>query len=304
MKDEFLATLSHELRTPLNSVLGWARLLAERQARSRRRPTQGDAGDRARRLGAVAPDRRSARRLAHRQRQAGNLDRGRRCVQPLVEAAVESLRPAAAAKQIALDVSISIRRSVRSKPTPIGFSRSSGISCRTRSSSRPPAGRVDRRRERRRRRDASDRCPTRASASSPAIAAHLFERFRQGDSSSTRQYGGLGLGLDIVRHLVELHGGTVTAAERGRRSRLAVRSAPAAAAGDDVCGRTRRTPAERSVSARHHRAGGRRRPASRSRFARATLEQYGAHRRHRDVARAKRASGSRASRRTSSSAIC
>jgi CheY-like chemotaxis protein len=49
----------------------------------------------------------------------------------------------------------------------------------------------------------------------PAVAAHLFQRFRQGDSSSTREHGGLGLGLGIVRHVVELHGGTVTAASGG-----------------------------------------------------------------------------------------
>ena len=52
----------------------------------------------------------------------------------------------------------------------------------------------------------------------PDVAAHLFERFRQGDSSTTRQYGGLGVGLGIVRHVVELHGGIVTASSGGENT--------------------------------------------------------------------------------------
>ena len=52
----------------------------------------------------------------------------------------------------------------------------------------------------------------------PEVAAHLFERFRQGDSSSTREHGGLGLGLGIVRHVVELHGGTVSASSGGENA--------------------------------------------------------------------------------------
>ena len=212
LKDEFLSTLSHELRTPLNSVLGWARLLAGGKL---------DAAQTARAVQAIeragwAQSRLIEDLLDVSRIVAGKLDLNTRpiVVPPLVEAAVESLRPAAEAKRIVVDVrDRRIARSDRRRRRP------------------PAAGGVEPglerhqvhadRRPRQRPPDLETTtsfvrsCPTSGVGFSPDVAAHLFERFRQGDASSTRQHGGLGLGLGIVRHVVELHGGTVTAASAG-----------------------------------------------------------------------------------------
>jgi PAS domain S-box-containing protein len=211
LKDEFLATLSHELRTPMNAIFGWARML---------------------RTGAVGPDRvdRALEAIERNSRVqiqliADLLDvsriitgRIRLTIRPLdlapvIGAAVDSVRPSALAKGVKLEsVCAPDAGPVTGDPdrlqqvfwnlliNAIKFT--------------PRGGHVEIRLER----AASKVLVTVTDTGvgiNPELLSHVFERFRQGDSSITRAYGGLGLGLAIVRHLVELHGGSVRAESRG-----------------------------------------------------------------------------------------
>jgi signal transduction histidine kinase/CheY-like chemotaxis protein len=211
VKDEFLATLSHELRTPLNSVLGWARLLASGKLDREQTRRAIESIERA----GWAQSRLIEDLLDISQIVGGKLQISpqRAAVQPLVTAAVDALRPAAEAKNISLsewlDPDIG--------PIAVDPNRIQQIVWNLVSNAikfTPNGGRVD----------------VRVAAQNselvltvhdtgvgfdPQVARHLFERFRQGDSSTTRQFGGLGLGLGIVRHLAELHGGTVSASSAG-----------------------------------------------------------------------------------------
>ena len=210
-KDEFLAVLSHELRTPLNSVLGWSRLLGTGKL------------DSARAARAIAAIERAGWAQSHliddlldmSRIVAGTFQivpRDTR-VQLIVQEAVDALRPAADAKQIALDV--------RLDPTiglvivdPDRFRQVAWNLISNAIKFTPNGGQVV----------VSlvmqpfELCLTvhdSGSGFTPETAARLFQRFRQGDGSSTREHGGLGLGLSIVRHVVELHGGTVIAESPG-----------------------------------------------------------------------------------------
>ena len=211
LKDEFLATLSHELRTPLNSVLGWARLLASGKL---------DEAQTARAVGAIeragwAQSRLIEDLLDLSRSVAGTLELSIRptAVPPLVESAVESLRPAAEAKRITVSVTVDPAL----EPIAADADRLKQILWNLLSNAikfTPSGGSVD---VLVGATDAELRLIVRDTGIgfNPAVAAHLFERFRQGDSSTTREHGGLGLGLGLVRHLVELHGGVATASSGG-----------------------------------------------------------------------------------------
>lgn len=211
MKDEFLATLSHELRTPLTSLLGWACLL---------RGPELDAALLDKGLEAIERNAKVQTQLINDLLDVSRIISGklRLEVQPIgvssvIEAAITVVRPAADAK--------SIRLTYIHEP---GLGAISGDSARLQQvvwnllsnavKFTPEGGRIEVRLEQR---DSHAQLTVSDTGRgiSPAFLPRVFDRFRQEDSSATRDYGGLGLGLAIVRHLVELHGGTVLAESDG-----------------------------------------------------------------------------------------
>jgi signal transduction histidine kinase/CheY-like chemotaxis protein len=213
-KDEFLATLSHELRTPLNAILGWARLLASGKL---------DAAQAAKGIQAIERAGWTQSRLIEDLLDMSRIVSGRLAisirptlVQPLVDTAVEAHRPAAEAKHIVLDLDLDPALGpIEADPDRFHQIVWNLISNAIKFT--PAGGRITVRL----RTDEAHVCLSVQDTGigfEPGVAAHLFERFRQGDSSPTRQYGGLGLGLGIVRHLAELHGGTVAASSAGADS--------------------------------------------------------------------------------------
>ena len=211
MKDEFLATISHELRTPLQAILGWSRLLQTGSLPSEE-VSQG--------LEIIERNARAQTRIIEDLLETSRIISGKVRLEvdeidlgTLIEAAVDSVRPAAAAKGIALELDLdpSARRtsgdanrlqqvfwnllSNSIKFTPAGGSVEVSLGGSGRN---------------------VEICVTDTGAGiRPEFLDHIFERFRQADSSTTRRHRGLGLGLAIVRHIVELHGGVVRAASEG-----------------------------------------------------------------------------------------
>ena len=213
LKDEFLTTLSHELRTPLNSVLGWARLLAS----GKLDPAQAARAVRAIERAGWAQSRLIEDLLDLSRIVAGTMELSLRStmLEPLVETAIESLRSASDAKRMTVTTTIDPL-----PPIALDADRVKQVVWNLLSNAikfTPSGGSVDVRVV-----AASDHLRLTVSDTGigfpPHIAAHLFERFRQGDASSTREHGGLGLGLGIVRHVVELHGGSVFASSAGENA--------------------------------------------------------------------------------------
>ncbi|MEW6269225.1 MAG: ATP-binding protein, partial [Thermodesulfobacteriota bacterium] len=212
LKDEFLATISHELRTPLNAILGWAHLLREDDL---------DPETRARAIETIERNSRSQARLIQDLLDVSHIVTGRTRldirpvtdVAPIISAALDSLRPAALAKSIRLhhacdpDAGPILADPERLQQIVWNLV-SNGIKFT------PKGGRVHVWLER-----ANSKLQVRVSDTGEGIAAdflpYVFDRFRQADASAARRHAGLGLGLAIVRHLVELQGGEVRAESEG-----------------------------------------------------------------------------------------
>lgn len=211
IKDEFLATLSHELRTPLTSLLGWSSVLREAR-RDEKVLSQGlDAIDRNARVQAqLIDDLLDVSRIVSGKL---NLDVRPLDISSVVRAAINVVRPAADAKGIRLDY--------LAAPGLGAISADSGRlhqiiwNLLSNAVKFTPQGGEIRIRIEQERSHAKVTVHDTGQGIDPEFLPRVFDRFRQADSSTTRSFGGLGLGLAIVRHLVELHGGTVSAESEG-----------------------------------------------------------------------------------------
>jgi len=210
-KDQFLATLSHELRTPLTAILGWTRML---------RSGRLDSGTQATALSTIERNTRLQTQLIEDLLDvsriiSGKLQLDRQPVElaAVIGAAAQSLRSVADGKDVALRIGLdSASGIVEGDPHRLQQVVLNLLSNAIKFT--PAGGHVDVRLE-----CAVDRARIVVHDTGLGIASdvlpHVFDRFRQADSSHTKQHGGLGLGLAIVRHLVALHGGTVRAQSDG-----------------------------------------------------------------------------------------
>jgi signal transduction histidine kinase len=227
-KDEFLATLSHELRTPLNAILGWSRLLASGHLDDANAKRAVEIIERNTRLQSqLIEDLLDISRIITGKLR---LDLQAASVRAIVDAAIESVQPSAAAKNITLACDCAVDEHILCDP-----SRMQQVVWNLLSNAikfTPQDGRVTVT-VHRRGGNIVIAVADSGSGIHPDFLPYVFDRFRQQDGAITRAHGGLGLGLSIVRHLVELHGGSVVAASegegRGATFTVTVPVAPAAA---------------------------------------------------------------------------
>ena len=210
LKDEFLATVSHELRTPLNAVMGWARML---------RSGRLDAESRDHALEVIERNAWAQKQIIEDILDVSRVITGKLQLSlspvdltAVVDAALDAVRPALEAKEIRIKKEIDPRIRVVAgdgdRLQQVVWNLLSNAAKFT-----PAGGQIE-----------VDLLQTNSSIQicvsdtgpgiDRAFLPYVFERFRQADGSTTRTHGGLGLGLAIVRHLVELHGGSITAENR------------------------------------------------------------------------------------------
>ena len=210
MKDEFLATLSHELRTPLNAILGWSHLLTSARA---------DAAMVDRAIGVIRNNAAAQSQLIEDILDVSRIIGGKLRLNidgvglgGVIDAALDSVAPAAEAKAIAIEREIDDIDPIagdRDRLQQVVWNLLSNAVKFT-----PREGRVTVRLKRR----GDDVVLTVQDTGigiAPDFLPYVFDRFSQADGTATRRHGGLGLGMAIVRHLVELHGGTVRAESPG-----------------------------------------------------------------------------------------
>ena len=211
LKEEFLATISHELRTPLSAILGWARMLRLGQLSKENEAKALDTIERnARAQAQLVDDLLDVSRII-----TGKLRMDVRPADPnsFIDAAVEAVRPAAEAKGVRVQKVIDTGP-VSVPGDPVRLQQVVWNLLSNAIKFTPRGGRVQIRSERVNSHleivvsDTGQGIP-------PDFLPHVFDRFRQADQKTSRQHGGMGLGLAIVRHLVELHGGTVSATSEG-----------------------------------------------------------------------------------------
>jgi len=212
LKDEFLATVSHELRSPLNSILGWARMLGGKRL---------DEEESARALEIIQRSARAQNQLISDLLDVSRIITGKSRLDvstveliPIIEAAMDIARPAADAKKIrlvsALDPAAGPVSGDADRLQQVVWNLMSNAVKFT-----PAGGQITVRLEREGTHVTIAVSDT-GEGIEPEFLPFVFDRFSQFERRPARAHGGLGLGLAIVRHLVELHGGTVSAASRGR----------------------------------------------------------------------------------------
>ncbi len=211
-KDLFLATLSHELRTPLNSILGWLQLLNSDDSQKHI--------DAKHALKVIERNARAQSEMISEILFVSRIITGKLKlttqplnIVPVARTAIDTLRPSLEAKHIKLHAFFD----ENAPPVSGDADRLQQVFWNLLSNAikfTPPNGTIEVRIEREK---SSVKITVSDSGQGidPAFLPHVFERFRQADNSYTRQVGGLGLGLAIVRHLVELHGGTISVESAG-----------------------------------------------------------------------------------------